>query len=163
MELLFRYPVEGDGIDYVIDHVCRGSEVPVHAEIRFSDGRCFSSRAPVGPGWVKSIDTTTNSPKWDVVPLPWNETEHAIKFCDSIVGCDYDYLGAGNSGFHISIRDANKWFCSQTCIEILSRCGVFGIPPMLNPAGLQKYIQQMLAGENQKTLSMCPEFNYLEK
>ena len=159
MELLLRYPC-GDFIDGVIDHVCRGVSVPVHAEIRFSDRRCFSSRAPIGPTWIKSINTETDVPRWKLVPLPWPETPHAIAWCDSIVGQGYDYLGAGSSGLHLSMRDANRYFCSQVCIEILSRCGVFGIPPMLSPADLDRFIGRMLSGDSVKLLAATSEFYY---
>ena len=157
MELLFQYS-DGSVIDGIIDTVCRDAHVPVHVELRFEDGRCFSSQAPNGVRWTQSINTATDIPHWEVIKLPWTETEDAIEWCSAVVGLGYDWIGAANSGAHIPIRQADRHFCSEVCIAALSHCGVFGIPETLSPADLYRFIKRLLAGES--LTALAPEFHY---
>jgi hypothetical protein len=165
MELLFRWP-NTDGsetlVDWIVDHACRGSPVPIHGETRFSNGRCFSATKADGCRWLDTIVTTKPGEKWEVVPVPvllMRFTEQvAIDFANSIVGEPYDVQGAINSGLGVSIRDANKWFCSLTQTELLSRVGIYGVPRMLSPAGLYLFSKRLFAGETAKVLAACVEF-----
>ena len=166
MQLLFKLPTPTDALDTIIAIATHENvtvwECPIHVEARFSDGRCFSSQYGQGARWIGDIDTTVG--KWEKINipdkmLPWGE-DQAAAWCDSIVGAGYDYLGAASSATRVLTRMADRYFCSQTAIAILSRCGLLHIPEMLNPYALREFLKRLLAGESAKVLCACPQFQY---
>lgn len=122
--------------------VCRPH---VHSEIRFADGRTFSAQAGEGVRWKPSIET--DHPWWDVIELPWRESPEVVRWCQSQVGLPYNWVGAINSGFGLDYTRANEWFCSQISIEVMSRCGATGIPALLSPEALYRWVQGHVSGK----------------
>ena len=112
----------------------------VHTELRFGDGRCFSSQAPHGVRILDSIDTS--DPKlWDVMRLPWKETPELVTWAESQVGLPYDYVGALSAAAGTSVCLAAHWFCSEISIEGMSRVEPeIYIPPLLTPEALYNWM-----------------------
>jgi hypothetical protein len=140
VELLFKHVDRRDLIERAIDDAT-GRRGWAHVEVRFADGRCFSSQYPAGVRFLPGIDTSDPA-VWAVVPVPWIETPEVLAWCESQVGMGYDYAAAVFSALHIDYRSADRWFCSEIVIEVGSRCrnGLLGCPEMLNPADLYDFI-----------------------
>lgn len=135
----------------------------VHVELRMNDGRFFSSAAGTGvrilePDAIDASDLST----WEIQTLPWCESPEAVAWAESVVGRPYDYLGALSSGTGLGYSDPGKWFCSEACIEFLSRCGVLDVPPLLNPNALHDYVRAMLAGADQQELDSIVRHHYTQ-
>ena len=134
----------------------------VHTELEFSDGRCFSSQAPHGVHLLDSIDTSDKS-TWEVMTLPWSETATLVAWAESIVGLPYDYVGAISSGIGLAVQLANRWFCSESSIEGMSRAGALGIPTLLCPMALHCYLGSMLRGDEPEELNGHVQQHYLTR
>jgi len=116
-----------------------------HVEVRFADGRCFSSQYPGGVRFKQSIDTS-DPLEWDVVDVPWQETQDVLAWCDFQVGMPYDMRGAINSGIGIALENPDAWFCSEIAAEVLSRCCTLRIPRLISPNNLYRVLKQFLSG-----------------
>jgi hypothetical protein len=116
-----------------------------HTEVRFSDGRCFSSQYPDGVRFKQSIDTDDEL-EWDVLDVPWRETPEVLAWCDLQVGMPYDMRGAINSGIGIDLENPDAWFCSEIVAEVLSRCCTVFIPRLVSPNDLYRVLKQFLSG-----------------
>jgi hypothetical protein len=140
VDLLFKRADRRDLIERAIDDAT-GRRGFAHVEVRFSDGRCFSSQYPEGVRFLPGIDTSDPA-AWTIVEVHWVETPEVLAWCQSQVGMGYDYVGAIFSALHVDYRSANSWFCSEIVIEVGSRCrnGLLGCPEMLNPADLFDFI-----------------------
>jgi hypothetical protein len=152
MDLLFKrgdHP-SADVWDRIIMEATGG--VYVHTEIRFEDGRCFSSQAPGGVHIYDEIDVSDKT-LWETISLPWSESPTVVHWCESIVGQFYNYVGAIASGIGLAVRIADRWFCSESSIEVMSRCGAVGVPQLLCPNALHDYVRGMLRGDSEEELA----------
>jgi hypothetical protein len=117
----------------------------VHTELRFADGRCFSSELGVGVRFVEYIDTS-DPRRWDVLRLPWDETPDILAWCRSQVGKGYDLLGATASAFGLTLNNAGEWFCSELVPAAISRhpAAPKVIPPLMHPTALHRWFEEYL-------------------
>jgi len=173
MQLLLQTPIlpDGDGTRQDWQRWAIGNLITLgtggpycHAEIRFRDGRSFSAQAPEGVRFVDSDAVSMMLRRqrafWSIVDLPksWQETPELLRWCESELGCAYDYLGAINSGIGLAWHHAQKWFCSEICGEVLSRASGLSIPGLLSPNDLHLWIEGVLRGETYEELkSILPD------
>jgi hypothetical protein len=99
-----------------------------HAEIVFSDGVSFSStqRDDLGIGKAggtryKTIDYDANPDRWLLIEIPCTPEEEAVvrSFCDSELGCGYDYAGCVRFVLPFWKAHDTEWFCSEVVVAAL--------------------------------------------
>ena len=100
-----------------------------HTELIFSDGVTFQATSP-GVKYYK--DVVYDRYQWVLLPLLniTPEIEDKIrKRADAIESRHpkYDYLGAIFGGFHSTIEESDKWYCSELC-----RCLLRELFPSIN-------------------------------
>jgi hypothetical protein len=119
-----------------------------HMELRFADGRCFSSREPKGVGWKASI---ADDPRlWWTLDLPWPESPELIAFCDSLDKLPYWWMGAALSALGEAPQNhAKAFFCSHVCMEILARAGMARMGFIPPPNRAAEYLARVLHQESQ--------------
>jgi uncharacterized protein YycO len=99
-----------------------------HVEAIFSDGTTF--------GALPKGDMRTNYEKnkkydpyyWDLIEVPHTKEEEDVlrKWCDSEVGCKYDWNGILFSQvLGLRREHPNKWFCSELCTAMEKKLGNF--------------------------------------
>jgi hypothetical protein len=150
MKILFKFLDPADVVEDAIETAelleeyllfrYKSGELPVHTAIQFSDGRCFQVTKAGGANWFDPDKAPGRWTAFDVPSewLPFGEAP-AVAWCEAIVGAVYDTEGVMSAGCDCDIRHAERLFCSLHSIECLSRCGKFGIPPMLTPGKLYLY------------------------
>jgi hypothetical protein len=166
MRIWFKMPDASDtAIDWIIEIAtregCNIHDVPCHVVTEFSDGRQFSAQYGEGARWKNEVAA---GGRWESIDIPSSRLpfgeEASAAWCDSIVDKSYDYLGAGSSATRLQTKLADHYFCSGVSIAITSRCGLFGIPELLNPLAYKHFLSRLLAGEDAKALAASPEFCY---
>jgi hypothetical protein len=146
------------------------NDVYVHTELRFNDGRCFSSQAPDGVRWLPSLDASDPA-KWRVIdvsaPLPQGlglvETSELLEWCESIVGKEYDWVGAVDSGVGVPLENPAAWFCSESSAYglglakripqgAITERQQLNIPRMPCPGALYDWVIGLMHGATENTL-----------
>ncbi len=155
MKLLCQTPIPG-GSDwqYIIAAKCGPY---CHTEIQLADGRSFSAQYKEGVRFLSAEqigeELSLHANFWRVIDLPWKETPQTLKWCESLAGAKYDYVGALMSGFGLAWRNAVEWFCSETSAEVISRDGGLVVPGLLCPTHLVGWIDGLLAGKSPTQLA----------
>ena len=126
----------------------------IHVEVRFADGRCFSSRAPEGVSFLPSIDTS-DAHRWEVIDLPWAESDNALLWCSHQIGMGYDWMGAMNSGLGLAWDNSELWFCSEIVAEVIRQCGGVDAPRQACPEDLHAWLLARKVGARQPDLAMA--------
>lgn len=150
MKLLLKRPIPGGPpIERLIAWICGPY---CHAEIQFADGQMFSSLAPNGVRFLSAADSfaelKAHADYWDIIALPWLETDEIRYWCEGEVGVGYDYRGALSSGFGLAVANSEKWFCSEISAEIVSRASGEKIPDLLCPTALGIWVDELLNGDS---------------
>lgn len=95
-----------------------------HCEIVFMDGLWYGADA-----WNNEVRYAYFLPdpaNWDMIEISLAPKEELLvrAWCDSKVGKGYDYLGLILSQvIFLGIDCANRWFCSELCVEALQQAG----------------------------------------
>lgn len=121
----------------------RWRNIPSHCELIFSDNIWFSASPRDGGCRYKQIDFDNS--KWDFINIIISEDQEkeVRKFCDSINGKKYDWLGILFTQFlPLSIDETNRYFCSEACSEALQKINLVAgyTSSSLNPYDLKKII-----------------------
>jgi hypothetical protein len=142
MQLLLKIADRSEVWDRLITDATQPGD-KCHAEVRFADGRCFSSMQPHGVRFVESIDTS-NIKQWEVLDLPWVETLPVVDWCESQVGCKYNFQGAFLSALGRAHPRAGYWFCSEIVAEVLKRVGMPSLGILPHPNQLEMLVKATL-------------------
>lgn len=116
-----------------------------HVEAIFSDNTSFGA-LPVGSMKTEYQKDKVYDPKyWDFVDIPCTlEQEIELrKWCDTEVGCKYDWYGIIFSQVLGMRREhPTQWFCSEICVAMLQKLGYFmsKTPCTISPNKLYKMI-----------------------
>lgn len=101
------------------------------------------------PNNVYVIDTTLSSggravdfeewkthySKYEIREFPVKSKESSLKYANSRIGLDYDYLGILSFVFRSNVEDKNKDFCSQLVADVV---GITHTTYRLSPAYLYR-------------------------
>lgn len=121
MRLAF-YKANGTFYDGLIRFVTHGPYS--HCELVFSDGRWFSSSPRDGGVRFKYIQPKPDA--WDYFEIPINPSQELemYMFCQSQVGCGYDWVGVARFVLPVLQPSKRRWFCSEICVAALQRVGL---------------------------------------
>ncbi len=87
-----------------------------HCEL-IVDGKSYSSSFLDGGVRVKEIDYDPEH--WDIIDLPWADSEKAVKWFEAHMGLGYDVLGLVGFVARRVEDDRNRYFCSESIAAAL--------------------------------------------
>jgi hypothetical protein len=123
--LVFAFRRNASGlVSRLIRFVTKSDDGISHVEVRFPDGRSFSSREWHGTDWA-NIDYSVG--EWifvELLDVSDEAIERAAAWADAQCGRKYDYLGI--LLFYLNKRNKNKrLFCSKAACKVGQACGRF--------------------------------------
>lgn len=148
--------LDGKPLDTLIDWFS-GFGGYCHAELVFGDGVSFSSTTydtsydlagnfKKDGTRFKTIDYTEHPERWTLVEIDVTpDQEHAMrKYAATLLDARYDWWGCGRFVLPFVKPHADKYFCSEVCVDVLQHVGLFrdwGAPHKVSPNKLAKLLR----------------------
>lgn len=119
-----------------------------HAELLWDSDISYTAQPFSGTNYSRHVHRPQN---WVVYDLPYCDDGKIRMWCDSEVGCEYNFAGVMHFVFPFMAQNPKKWFCSEVVVAALQKVGMFPreVAWRISPNKLKKILDQ--AGIQQTT------------